>query len=201
MTTTDTTPQPDINAWNKTHRPGTLVRYRGRTAVTWTAAYPLNNGAMVRLNDGTFAHIADLTIHPQAAALAVLPRADVPTLEFPPPPCAFCETVDTEFDGRGFCCPECGARWSSNGFDGTRLCVECDDDADIVGPDGQPRCLPCQAGLNEHAEAGTEPYQCRRCETEVVGMPSSRQAAMRGLCGGCCNADRRNAWLAEVAAR
>jgi DNA-directed RNA polymerase subunit RPC12/RpoP len=206
-TATDTTtPQSAADAWNNSHRVGTPVLHwprgdrsePGQVDVTVSCAFVVDASpeAIVRLGE-TWRHVplAHVDAHPLAAKIAELSDADPDPLEFPPPACSACVTVDTYHDGDGFTCPQCGTRWSSNGYEGTRPCVECDNEAAVLGPDEQPRCRTCQVQILTGDEEATPPYDCRRCGHKTTGIGSSRTAYGRKVCGGCQQADdNRTAW-------
>lgn len=200
LTTTDPA-AAEVATWNTTHKPGTLIQWRRtaeadftNTGKTWINAYLLKGVPTVRVTAGDFVPLANVRLHPATAQLAALGKVQVEDLYFPPPNCEFCD-VDTEHDGDGFSCPQCRARWTSNGHDGTRRCVECADaDADVFGADKQPRCLPCAADVLTGVMEATPPYQCRRCENEVVGIGLEHgELYARRLCGGCNHANERTA--------
>lgn len=210
--TTITDPAAEVAAWNAAHKPGTLVQWRRtaeadftNTGKTWIAAYLLKDVPTVRVTAGDFVPLANVRVHPAADHLAKLGKVEVRKLYFPSPPCEFCH-VDTEHDGDGFACPQCLAWWSSNGYDGVRRCVECrDEEAEVLGEDRQPRCLPCAAEVLDGGLEATEPYRCRRCKTEVTGIGQQHGKVYdEQLCGGCCHAKERDAdldrWRAERAA-
>lgn len=204
-----TTPDPAVAAWNAAHPKGTLIQWRRtaeadftNTGKTWTDAILVKGVPSVRvtaryfvpLSNGDFVPLSNVRLHPAAAQIAELGKVEVENLYFPPPDCEFCD-VDTYHDGDGFRCPQCLARWSSNGRDGTRRCVECPDaEADVVGADKQPRCLPCAADVLAGVLEATAPYQCRRCGDEVVGIGIEHgELHARRLCGGCNHANERAA--------
>jgi hypothetical protein len=202
-------PAAEVTAWNAARKPGALIQWRSaggaeftNTGQTWTDAYLLGGVPTVRVSSGAFVPLADARLHPLSARLAELGKVEVHDLYFPPPSCDFCN-VDTFHDGDGFRCPACNARWSSNGTDGVRKCVECgDNDADVTGEDRQPRCLCCAAEVMGGVLDATTPYECRRCETEVVGIGREHGAPWaKRLCGMCCDGDARQAdmdrWRAE----
>jgi hypothetical protein len=202
--TSTTDPQSVVDEWNSTHGRGTLIRWRmaaggnWRTGVAWTGAYLMGSAPTLRPLTGEFVTLDNVEVHPRAAELEALGKVDAPSLDFPPPTCGFCGTVDCQYDD-GWTCPQCSARWPSNGYDGTRPCVECRDlEAAVIGEDGQPRCLPCQAMVADGEIDPTPPYDCRRCRQTVHGIsPQTAGGTAFGkrLCGGCNAADESRADL------
>jgi len=206
--TTTADPAALVAAWNSTHKPGLLVQWRRTadadwsTGVTWTDALLQRDTAVIRLTSGQFVPLDGVRPHPATARLADLDPVDVGDLDFPPPDCEFCQ-ISTHCDGDGFVCPQCAARWSSNGTGGVRPCVECrDSEAEVLGDDQQPRCLPCAAEVLDGVLDATGPYRCRRCSGEVVGIGSQHGAPwVKQLCGMCSESSDRDAdmerWRAE----
>ncbi|GAA0719477.1 hypothetical protein Drose_05795 [Dactylosporangium roseum] len=200
--TTTTDQAAEVAAWNAAHRPGTLIQWRRTpaaawtTSTTWTDAYLLKGVPTLRPSSGEFAPLANVRVHPLTDRLAELDRVEVADLDFPPPDCEFCH-VATSHDGDRFYCPQCRARWTSNGTDGSRCCVECGvHEAEVLGGDQQPRCLPCAAEVLAGTLDPTAPYECRRCGGEVVGIGREHgQPWAKRLCGLCSDAADRDADL------
>jgi hypothetical protein len=162
---------------------------------------------MVRLSSDYYrgVHLDHVERHPLTDKIRSMPKPADATLEFPPPDCGFCETVPCEYDD-GFACPQCGARWSADyGHLGgaTRLCVEaeCVEEATVRGKDEQPRCVLHQTLILAGEEEGFAPYNCRNCQTRVIGIGPDRPPYADLLCGGCNHASTARAELERLIER
>lgn len=154
--------------------------------------------AMIRIRSRYWhgIELATVTPHPRRAELAAF-RATDPgePLEFPPPQCTYCE-IDLIHDGDGWDCGQCRAWWSGDGCSThRRRCVEadCQDEADLVGEDGQPRCRNCQFLVVLDVIEATGPYKCSEtyCHRGMVyGMPYDapgrrNRMGTKKRCGRC----------------
>lgn len=138
--------------------------------------------------------LSRIKVHRRAKSIMGLATSralpDSPELEFRPPDCPFCE-ISLGHDGDGWTCEQCHARWPGNGYSAgaVRICVEEDcagNEAQVLGEDGQPRCLPCAGLILLGVLEPTEPYKCRETycsENKVTGMPAWASAAQARRCG------------------
>lgn len=198
-------------AWEKEHGRGSVPVLVGTNRdddqIEFTDGRPFLSGkpgdprrlAMIRIS-GRSRHwlgiaLATVTPHPRRAELTVFKAPEPAQLEFPPPQCAYCE-IDLIHDGDGWDCGQCRAWWSSDGYSTHyRRCVEadCDEQADLVGEDGQPRCRSCQFLVLLGVIEATGPYKCSETychHGEVYGMPYNAPARRNRMgtkkrCGGC----------------
>lgn len=100
------------------------------------------------------------------------------------PECPDCY-VETNWD-EGFDCPVCLTHFDDNGQFSHKVCVEydCTEWGEVLGEDGQQRCVPCTVLVLAGELSPFGPYECRRCKKSVVGIPARSQAAKNRLCGG-----------------
>jgi hypothetical protein len=117
------------------------------------------------------------------------------------PECPDCY-VEMNWD-EGFDCPVCLTHFNDNCAFSHKVCVEyeCSDDADMVGDDGQPRCTNCTVLILAGEQSPFDPYECRRCKTNVVGIPSRSKAGKNRYCGTCQAAKDRDEYLADILGR
>jgi hypothetical protein len=99
------------------------------------------------------------------------------------PECPECG-VEMNWD-EGFDCPVCHTHFSDNCEFDHKVCVEydCSEQADLVGPDGQPRCTTCSVLVLCGTQEPFSPYNCVRCNSKVTGIPARSEAAKNQLCG------------------
>lgn len=173
-----------------------------RSAVIVSGPWRNNDDGIYRATIGPTWYrvpIEHLEPHPQRAALAALNKPEGGELDWPPPDCPHCG-VPVSFDDHPYC-EQCGTSWDSSGGEGTRRCVECDDEAVVVGADEQPRCAVCQLHVIIGELDPTGPYECRGCRTRVVGIGCERPAGKERLCGQCHQRKESDRWWAEHQAR
>ncbi|MBF9135153.1 hypothetical protein I0C86_40455 [Plantactinospora sp. S1510] len=197
-----------VEAWNEKIKPGDPVLYwpgnrrsrRAKIDVVARAAEVYHDpprALVVLRNNWRGVPIGHVRLHRLAGQIRALAPIEGVELDFPPPNCPYCVSVPCEFDDP-WVCPECAARWPEAAHQGgaIRRCVECfDRDATAIGGDGQPRCAVCHVEVLAGVVEATEPYNCRSCKVEVVGMPVGREASNWSLCGHCNHRRKWDEWL------
>ena len=166
--------------------------------------------AMVKLSDyGVFIHglrgVAPLeqleVLDEVVVALAQMGKVDGSEAIQHNPECPDCY-VEMNWD-EGFDCPVCLTHFSDNGQFSHRLCVEydCDEWAELVGDDGQPRCTTCSVLILAGEQQPFAPYECKRCKEKVVGIPARAKAAKNRLCGTHQAAADRDDFMRDILGR
>jgi hypothetical protein len=117
------------------------------------------------------------------------------------PECPDCY-VEMNWD-EGFDCPVCLTHFDDNGMFSYKPCVEydCSEQGDLVGADGQPRCTNCTVLVLAGELEPFKPYDCKRCKTNVVGIPARSKAAEARLCGSDQAAVDRQEFLDGILSR
>lgn len=199
------TPDQRVKEWNKKWSGGVPVIYiphpddpdedrEEYPTTTWGSAFLDGAGsrAMVRLTDyGTrgMAELENIKVHPNAEQILALPKVKGEEATMRNPNCPDCwEELEWDDD---FYCAFCTQRFSSsNGLEFlSRECVEyeCDENADVIGVDKQPRCLHCETLAFSDEITRFAPFNCRSCGEEVVGIPADSYAGKKSKCGTCAS--------------
>lgn len=117
------------------------------------------------------------------------------------PECPDCY-IEMNWD-EGFDCPACLTHFDDNCTFSHRVCVEyeCSEWGELVGADGQPRCVDCTTQVLTGEQSPFSPYDCKRCGKTAVGIPARSTAAKNRLCGGCEGARQRQSFLDDIMGR
>ena len=117
------------------------------------------------------------------------------------PECPDCY-IEMNWD-EGFDCPGCLTHFDDDCSFSHKVCVEyeCSEWAELIGADGQPRCVACTTLVLTDEQSPFSPYDCKRCGKSAVGIPSRSSAAKNRLCGGCEGARQHQAFIDDIVGR